>query len=387
VTAPLIVLAGSLAQRPFYGGHAWVFLQYLLGFRRLGFDVLFLDRLEPEMYTDEGGGAASFADSINRSRLLEIMEDFSLADSFALLSGSGETLAGRAREDVLDSTRRSVALLNVMGFLSDEEILAAAPRRVFVDIDPGFPQMWRELGLADVLGGHDAFVTIAENIGSQTCRVPTCGLRWITTRPPIVLERWPAHDAAPDGPYRTIGAWRGPFAPIEYGGERYGLRVHEFRALAPLPRLTGRRFEAALDIHADERADLALLERNGWTLVDPRRATGDPRSYRDYVAGSAAELMVAKEMYVRSSSGWFSDRSSCFLASGRPVLAQDTGIADLYPTGTGLLTFKTLDEAVGGVEAISSDYARHAAGARTLAEEHFDSDRVLARLLEELEIG
>jgi hypothetical protein len=387
LTPPLIVVAGSLAQQPFYGGHAWVFLQYLLGLRRLGFRVIFVDLLEPEMCTDGRGRPAPMAESVNTKRLVAVMRAFGLGDEFALLSGTGESIAGNSRRNVLEQTRRSTALLNVMGFLRDEEILSAAGMRVFLDIDPGFPQMWHELGLADILTGHDAFVTIGENIGSPHCTVPTCGLAWITTRQPVVLEWWPSRSAPPGAVFATIGAWRGPFAPIEYDGRTYGLRVHEFRAFAGLPGRTGRRFEAALDIHPDDSADRALLASNGWTLVEPRRVTGDPWAYRAYVAAAAAELMVAKGMYVSSGSGWFSDRSVCFLATGRPVLAQDTGFRELYPTGLGLVPFSTLDEAAAGVDAISADYGRHARAARALAEEHFDSDKVLKRLLRQLEVG
>ena len=195
---------------------------------------------------------------------------------------------------------------------------------------------------------------------------------------------WPRARSAADG-FTSVVTWRGPFDPIEYDGRTYGLRAHEFRRFAELPRRSGRPFELALDIHPDDSRDLALLEENGWTLVDPVEVAGDPDRYRDYVASSLGELMVAKGMYVETQGGWFSDRSACYLACGRPVLAQDTGIDDLYPVGEGLLTFRTLDEAVTGVESICGDYERHAAAARAIAEEHFDSDKVLTRLLDALE--
>lgn len=151
-----------------------------------------------------------------------------------------------------------------------------------------------------------------------------------------------------------------------------------------LPQLTGQRFELALSIHPNEVKDLALLDANGWSRVDPRAVAGEPRQYQQYIAGSKAEFMVAKGLYVATLSGWFSDRSICYLASGRPVLAQDTGLKHLYPTGEGLLTFGTVDEAAAGVEGINRDYARHARAARELAEALFDSDIVLGRLLEQL---
>jgi hypothetical protein len=167
--------------------------------------------------------------------------------------------------------------------------------------------------------------------------------------------------------FTSIGAWRGPFAPVEYDGTTFGLRVHEFRKFAELPLITNTEFELALDIHESEWADLALLRRTGWHLIPPQTVAADPIGYRAYVGKSRAEFMVAKSMYVETRGGWFSDRSACYLASGRPVLAQDTGIGSLYPTGDGLLTFSNLDEAARGVEAISNDYPRHARAARALA--------------------
>jgi hypothetical protein len=369
-----ICVSGSLAQQSFRGGHSWVFLQYLLGFRKLGFDVLFLDRLASDASSDQPGHR--YLDSV--------MNRFGLGNDYCLLGMDGGTVRGIPRRDALSRVRDSMFLFNFTGYLDDPEILAAARRRVYMDIDPGFAQMWRELGQHDAFAGHEAFVTIGENIGGPDCRIPMCGLKWITTRPPVVLDLWPDKEEGGRA-FTTIGAWRGPFAPVEYEGRTYGLRVHEFRKFAQLPCITGQEFELALDIHGAERADLDLLSSAGWRLVPPETVAGDPIAYRDYLAHSRAEFMVAKNMYVDTRGGWFSDRSACYLASGRPVLAQDTGIASLYPTGAGLLTFSTLEEAVRGVELISGDYPRHARAARLIAEKYFDSDKVLTQLLEKLD--
>jgi hypothetical protein len=367
-----VVIAGALAQSR-YGGHAWVFLQYLLGFRRLGFDVLFVDRLEPEMGIDE-----CEADR----RLRAVIEPYGLDRKYAVLCDGGARTIGLRREEVIDITKRSLVLINVMGFLNDEEILGAAKTRVFLDIDPGFAQMWRELALADVLSGHDSYLTFGANLGTPECAVPTCGYKWLATRPPVVLEHWPL--APGDRGFTSVGAWRGPFDPIEFEGTKYGLRVHELRRLAPVPQLTGRRFEAALDIDPADSADRELLNANGWVLIDPAPATGSPHAYRRFIQQSSAEFAVAKGMYVQAQTGWFSDRSACYLASGKPVLFQDTAIARHYPLGEGLLTYSNLAEAAAGVESICRDYSRHSRAARQIAEEHFDSDRVLAELLEQV---
>ncbi len=380
-----IAIAGSLAQRPHHGGHTWVFLQYLLGFRRLGWDVLFIDRLEPEMCLDESGRPTALQHSANLRYLTSVMERFGLEDSWVLLFDDGREVVGVDRAATIERLRHSSFLLNVMGFLDDDELLAATPRRVLLDIDPGFGQMWRALGLHDLFVGHDDYVTIGENIGQPDCAIPTGGIDWITTKQPVVLEEWPvARATVRDRRITSVGSWRGPFAPIEYEGVTYGLRVHEFRRFFGLPARSSATFEVALDIHEAESGDLAALTENDWVLVDPRVVAADPGRYREYIRGSAAELMIAKNMYVETRSGWFSDRSICYLASGRPVLAQDTGLEGLVPTGAGLLTFTTLEEAAAGVEAILGDYTRHARAARATAEDHFSSDRVLSRLLDRL---
>jgi hypothetical protein len=381
-----IVIAGSLAQKPRQGGHTWVFLQYLLGFRRLGWDVLFLDRLDPGMCVDEAGRPSSFEDSLNLRYFQEVMHGFGLSDAFSLDYNRGEYVVGLPRQRVLERARNSAFLLNVMGFLTDEEVMSCAPRRVFLDIDPGFGQMWRELGLHNLFHGHDEYVTIGENIGRADCAIPLCGLNWITSPQPIILDYWPAVGAVGDW-FTSIATWRGSYGPLEYMGKTYGLRVHEFRKFVTLPLRSGRPFQLALDIHSAEAKDRALLDANRWSVVDPLAVAGDPWAYQAYIQGSKAEFMVAKNMYVQTNCGWFSDRSICYLASGKPVLAQDTGLERLVPTGTGLLTFTTLEEAGAGVEELSRDYVRHARAARALAEECFDSDKVLKRLLGKLAVA
>ena len=379
-----IVIAGSLAQKPHQGGHTWVFLQYLLGFQRLGWDVLFLDRLEPEMCVDTSGNRCAAEASTGFRYLQDVMTTFGLGDRFAVACDAGQRFIGLSRQDVETRVGEAATLINVMGFFSDTEILARARTRVFLDIDPGFGQMWRELGWHDPYHGYDHYVTIGENIGRPGCTIPDCGLTWVTTKQPIVLEHWPVSEAPAGAAFTSVGSWRGPFGPIEYDGKTYGLRVHEFRKFIALPTLSSEVFEVALNIHSAETNDLALLSKHGWRLADPVAAAWTPQTYQAYIAGSKAEFMVAKNLYVQSLSGWVSDRSICYLATGRPVLAQNTGLDDLYETGEGLVTFRTLDEAVAGADEISRNLPRHSRRARELAESYFDSDRVLSRLLGKL---
>lgn len=377
-----ILYSGALAQTVRQGGLTWFHLQFLLGFRRLGYDVLLLDRIEDGMCVDARGEPAAFADSVNRRGFLDVMRAFGLEDHFSLDVNRGREVLGRSRADVLAKARSSLALVNVMGYCDDPGVLDAVPRRVFLDIDPGFAQIWRELGLHDAFAGHDRFATLARTIGHPGCRVPTCGLAWTTLPQPVVLEHWPVMPPRPDGAFTGIGAWRGPNGPVEYQGHLYGLRCHEFRKFLGLPgRCPGETFEQALAIDPGDAKDITALHAQGWRLVDPVAAAGSPRRYRDYVAGSKAEFMVPKQMYVDTASGLLSDRSCYYLATGRPVLARDTGLGSLYPCEEGLVTFSTLDEAVAGVEKIAADYPRHCRAARDIAATHFDSDRVLTRFL------
>jgi hypothetical protein len=383
---PTVLVGGSVAQRPGSGGHTWVFLQYLLGLQRLGYDVVLVDRLERDMSFDELGEPCDIEQSFNARYLAAVMERFGLGTRWALLCDGGRRSLGMDRDALLGIAAQAELILNVNGFVDDPGVMSAVGLRAYLDIDPGFGQMWRALGLHDMFAGHDAYVTIGERIGAPDCTVPTCGLDWITTPQPVVLEHWPATPAPAAAPFTSVASWRGPFAPIEYEGVTYGLRVHEFRRFAELPRRSSQHFEVALDIHEAETPDIEMLDANGWRRADPAVAAADPWAYRDYVQRSQAELMIAKGMYVQSRSGWISDRSICYLAAGRPVVAQETGFSELYPSGAGLLSFADVDAAAAAVEEVSGNLARHSAAARELAEEHFDSDRVLRRLLAKLGI-
>jgi hypothetical protein len=382
VSAPFPI-AASIAQRPGYGGHAWAFLQYALGLRQLGYEPVVIDRLSAEMIPGGTNGAGGGMRDEAIAWFVEAMDYVGLRDSCSLLLDGGETV-GLSREELRRRIAAAPALLNVMGFLEDEELLAAAQSLVFVDVDPGFTQIWSELGQADLLRGHHRFVSVGANIGREDCMIPTCGRRWIAIRPPVALDRWPAA-ARSSMTFRSVGSWRGPYDPIEYEGRRLGLRAHELRRFAELPSRVGAEFELALEIDPADRDDSELLRRCGWRLADPRSAAGSLAAYRDYVASAGAEIAVAKNVYVETRSGWFSDRSACFLASGRPVLAQDTGLRGLLPaSGEGLLLFETLEEAAEGAERIVAEWPRHSAAARELAEDVFDARKVMGGLLEEL---
>lgn len=375
-------IAASIAQRPGYGGHAWAFLQYAFGLRQLGYEPIFIDRLTAEMAADGEGRPSETARRIAIEWFKEVMEFAGLSNSSSLLLDGGETF-GLSREELSRAIAEAPGLINAMGFLDDPDLLGAAEMLVFLDVDPGFPQLWRELNQADLLSGHHRFISVGANLGLPRCQIPTGGFDWIAVRPPVALDRWP-RAADSSRAFRSIGSWRGPYDPIEHDGRTLGLRVHEFRKFAELPHHVEAEFELALDIDAADRPDIELMQASEWRLVDPFVAAGSLDAYRSFVQSSGAEIAVAKNIYVETNSGWFSDRSACFLASGRPVLAQDTGFSGSLPMGDGLLGFGTIEEATDGAERILGDWPRHSTAARALAEEFFDARKVLSELLAEL---
>ncbi len=275
-------------------------------------------------------------------------------------------------------------LLNIAGMLTNEEITGPVPLRAYLDIDPAFTQLWHAAeGLDMRFEGHTHFVTVGLSLGRPECPIPTCGRDWIPTFQPVVLDHWPkAHGIVYDA-LTTVANWRG-YGSIQHEGVFYGQKTHSLRQFIALPTLTPEKFVLALAIHPDETRDLEALRSNGWQLMDPEEVTDTAASYRQFIQGSKAEFGIAKSGYVVSRCGWFSDRSICYLASGRPVIAQETGFSGVLPIGDGLFAFETADEVLAAIDALQRDYAYHARAARAIAEEYFESDKVLSRLLERL---
>jgi len=322
------IVGGVVAGKPGNGGNAWSRLSFVQGLRRLGFETSLLEKAD-----------------------------------------------GRVHQVDL--------LINIGGHLTDQAV-AAAGLRVYIDDDPGYTQFWQRDGLMNGrLAGHDCYFTFGTNIGRDGCPVPTNGINWRSLRPPIVLEDWPPTRHGFDR-FTTVASWRGEYGRVQSNGHLYGQKAHEFRRFVSLAEKMPGRFEIALDITPQDAADKLLMESHGWRLVDPRQVAGSPEDFRTYVQRSGAEFSVAQGIYVETQCGWFSDRTTRYLASGKPALVQETGFSRDLPTGEGLLTFTTLEEAVEGAERIVSNYDRHARAAREIAEEYFDSDRVLGRMLDEV---
>jgi hypothetical protein len=376
-----IVVSGMLAKVPDQGGATWAVLQYVLGLKRLGHDVYFVESMEP---ADLKPGGASLDRSGNAAYFRQVVHEFGLAGRAALLLANTEATVGLSYADLRAATTRGDVLVNISGTLSDRALTDAIPVRIYLDLDPVFNQLWyASEGIDMRFAGHTHFVTIAQSIGEPDCVVPSCGLTWIATWQPVVLEQWPAADDVVYDGLTTVANWRA-YGSIEHQGVFYGQKAHALREFMDLPTKTHERLMLALSIHAGEVKDLAALRANGWELLDPAVVADTPSSYRSFIAGSKGEFGVAKSGYVKGRCGWFSDRSACYLASGRPVLAQDTGFSRYLPTGTGLLSFSTREEAVDKIAALDRDYAAHCRAARALAQEHFDSDKVLTRMLRQV---
>jgi hypothetical protein len=368
-----------VAGHPHQGGATWAVLQYLLGLRRLGHHVTFVEPVDPGALRPAG---SSLADSVNAAYFHAVMERYGCGDTAALLLADTRETIGCSYDTLRAAAADADLLINISGLLTDEVLCGAVPTRVYVDLDPAFNQLWHAAqGIDRRFGGHTHFVTIGHAIGRPGCVIPDCGLTWIATWQPVVLEEWTvattlAHDAL-----TTVGHWRA-YGSVEHGGVFYGQKAHALREFFSLPSRTTERFLLAMSIHPDESRDLASLVEHQWQLCDPARVAGAPWDYQAFVGGSKAEFGIAKSGYVVSQCGWFSDRTVCYLASGRPAIAQDTGFSSLLPTGEGLFAFRTIDDVLAGIESLNSDYERHRRAARTLAEDVFDSDKVLEALLQ-----
>ena len=373
-----ILLSGMVAGIPQQGGATWAVLQYLLGFKRLGHDVYFVEPLE-ETALQPGG--ASLDLSTNTAYFRQVMAEYGLEQNSALLLSGTRQTAGLAYSEVREIGRGADVLVNISGVLFDEALIHSIPLRIYLDLDPAFTQLWYAVQKIDMrFGGHSHFVTIGKAIGQPHCAVPTCGLKWITTLQPVVLSLWPVAERIVYDGLTTIANWRG-YGSIEHEGVFYGQKAHSLRQFIDLPTLTCEKFMPAIAIHPDESKDLEALKKNGWHLLDPAQVAHTPASYQHFIQGSKAEFSITKSGYVASRCGWFSDRSTCYLASGRPVIAHETGFSEFVPTGEGLFSFETIEQVLASIDTLSSDYSHHARAARAIAEEYFDSDRVLTQLL------
>ena len=384
---PIAIIGGVIANKYLNGGAVWTRLNWILGIRRLGFDVYFLEQIERENCLDDRGEKTAFESSSNLAYFDQVTRDFGLAGSAALILEEGSKTSGMTRAELSDLARDADLLINITGHLRLPEFMDSQACKVYVDLDPGFTQFWYGSGLlgANFLA-HDHYFTIGESIGTPRCSIPTRDISWRPIRQPVVLDQWPVSRQGNPMHFTTVANWRDAYGTLEQDGKLLGHKVHEFRRFAGFPQCVAQSCEMALAIHDEDTADLELLRGHGWIISDPRQVAPDPAAFREYVQQSGAEFSVAKGIYVTTCSGWFSDRTVRYLATGKPALVQDTGFSHTYPVGEGLLTFTNMEDAVVGAERIADDYANHCLAARQLAERYFDSDAVLGGLVDRIGI-
>jgi hypothetical protein len=378
-----IIVSGLIAQYPL-GGVTWDYIQFIVGLQRLGHDVYYLEDTGQWPYNPSEGGVAKGCD-FNVSHLADVMSRYGLEDRWMYrFSWQSQWfgLSASRREEVIGTAD---LVVNVSGTLEHPDRYADHARLVYIDSDPVFTQVKVARGQEDfrrLIDLHDVHFTFGELIERGVATgVPATGHDWLATRQPILLDEWAPTYARPREAFTTIMNWTS-YKPVEHAGRSYGQKDAEFMSYVDLPASVDVQMEVAIAAGKLSSPPRELLRHRGWSVVDPDEVCPDMDSYRGYVRSSMGEWSVAKGGYVAGQSGWFSCRSACYLAAGRPVAVQDTGFAEVLPTGRGLFAFRTLDESVAAIQAVLSDYASHARAARDIAEAYFDSGPVLERLVE-----
>jgi len=386
-----LIVLGIMGRCPF-GGQTWLYLNWLRAFQRLGHDVWYVEDDTVWPYHPERNAVCDDCSYATR-HIAQCLERIGLVDRWAFrlekpsFSRKPGFCWGMSDGELDDLYRSADALLNVVGAIDLRDVHLAAPLRVYVESDP----VTCELRLANgdehtrtALANHHMLLTYGENYGAPDCKVPVNGIRYGKTRQPIDLDLWPMAWDPQARFFTTIGNWRQDGNDVAYAGQVYRWsKHHEWEKFLDLPRHTSQPFEVALKI--DDPPDRRRLEAHGWKVVSPLPMSLDIfGAYQDYFQRSRAEWTVAKEQNVRLRSGWFSERDACYLASGKPVIAQDTGFSNILPTGEGLFAFSSMTEVLEAIEAINSNYRRHCLAARAIAEEYFEARKVAGRLLTEV---
>jgi hypothetical protein len=381
-----VIVSGLIAQYP-VGGVTWDYVQYAAGLRALGHDVYYLEDSGQWPYNPVEGGAGRDA-AFNAAYLAGVMSRFGLADRWAYRFPGGSlpdgTVFPEAWFGLSDARRRAIVrsadlLVNISSGIGAPDRYGEVRRLAYVDSDPVFTQIrWtQDSTFRRHVDAHHVHFSHGECLSSTS---PSTGHVWHPLRPPVILAEWrPA--ASHRQVFTTVMNWTS-YGDLVYRGEPYGQKDAEFMRYLELPRRVAPTIlEVAVGVGRTRRVPRELLLEKGWRLVDPMAVCPDPDRYRQYVESSLGEWTVAKNGYVRGRAGWFSGRSACYLAAGRPVVVQDTGFAAVLPVGAGILPFRTLDEAAVALHCVEADYARHAKAARAIAAEYFDAFRVLSRLL------
>ncbi|MEP6820750.1 MAG: hypothetical protein ABI946_00200 [Chthoniobacterales bacterium] len=381
-----LVVMGFMASCPI-AGVVWQHLHYIVGLQRLGHDVFYIEDSARVPYNPLAGGPEMSLDYPARV-LSQLAEEFGFVGRWAYGARylEREPTVGLTRKTVRRLYRDADAVLNVCGSQELHEDLLANERILYLESDPGLEQVKVDHGVTstvEYLKRHHALFTFGENVGTSQFPVPAHGLQWLPTRQPVVTDFWKtSRKPKPSAVFSSVANWStSGQKDFDWRGETYHWsKSAEFLRFISAPRKAGEEFELASDIKPPATA--RKFERNGWRLRDPHRLTCHHHDYRKYLQSSKGEFTVAKDQYVRLKTGWFSDRSACYLAAGRPVITQETGFTKIYGQGGGLFGFQSLGEIAEAVRAINADYRHHSRAARSLAREIFEAETVLRTLLE-----
>ncbi len=376
-----IILLGYIVRGPL-GGLVWHHFQYALGLKLLGHDVLFLEfsddypscynPISYELTTDPTYGL-KFIDSI--------FSNHDLKHQWAYFDGYSNRWFGKSKMEVENFSSKADIVLNISGINQWHELLQNIPVKAFIDTDPLFTQirLLKDPERNAIAREHDIFFSFGENIGNTDCLIPSSQYPWKTTRQPVIPRLWD-HQKKPtsNGNWTTIMQWES-YKNAEWEGREFGMKSVSFKEYLKLPKIQNESFELAL---GGETAPRNKLERMGWRIANPLQVTLTPESYQKYIADSKGEWSVAKEGYVASNSGWFSERSAAYLMSSKPVILQDTGFSKFIETGSGLFSFKSPEELKTILEQIQLDYNKQCKKARLIAIEFFHFEKVLGNLLD-----
>ena len=384
-TRDSIIVLGLLGQFPM-AGIAWQLLHHVLGLQRLGFAVYYLEDTGTAPYDPR---AKSLVHDCTYSvrYIAETLHRVGMRDAWAYRDGLSGQWHGLAESRVRELCAHAVCTLNLCG-ASDPASLAFRPHHnlVYLETDPVLYQVRlteNDPAAVRFLSGHDAHVTYGENLGADDCPVPLPRFAWKKTRPPVILDCWPVTNDPHPTHFTTIATWHNRGKDLWFRGESYQWsKHHNFLSLVQLPQQTTQPLELAVEI--DDVNELATVQRHGWRLTNPLAVSQDMDVYHQYIDTARGEFTVSKDAVVRTKSGWFSDRSVCFLAAGKPVVTQETGFEKYIPTGHGLFAFKNQDDICAAFETINHDYARHARAAHEIAQEYFAAEKLLRKILDEV---
>ena len=381
-----IIVFGILFWYPL-AGVTYQFLHYLIGLRRLGYDPYYIEDSGRWIYDPQ---LNEFSPDVtgNLQAVVPVLQAYGFGDRWAFRGNYPDGKChGLTEKQILQLYQEADAFLNVTGAQEIREEHLACKRRIYVESDPFASQIKvanGDQGMIDMLAAHDTLFSFGENLGAPDCDVPIEKFRWLPTRQPVAIELW-NRAAAAGSAYTTITTWHNKGKNLQWRGDTwYWTKDREFEKFLDLPRRRDGQFELATGVGEEVQR---LLRDHGWRQVDSVAISRDAERYRAYIQQSRGEFTVARDQYVRPNTGWFSDRSVCYLAAGRPVITQETGFSKFIPTGKGLFAFKTMSDILAAIDAIETDYTGNCRAAAQIAADYFAAEKVVGSLMKRAGLG